>query len=269
MKVRRLGIIGCGNMGSAVAVSAAKNTDAGLTRVLVYDKAIRKAERLTRHKKVSIRRSIPSLVKDSDAVIIAVKPQDALSVLDAMGKCVSRSQLVISIMAGVTLKTIAAHIGGGVPSVRVMPNIAAMVGHAVTGMSYNRVVRPDVRAASRRICGSIGVTCDLKEHMMDAITAVTGSGPAYVYYFIEALVDAAVELGINKKDALRLVLETMKGSLLLADETAISPAELRKRVTSKGGTTEEAIRVFEKKGLRRIVAMAVGRAAKRSAQLSR
>jgi len=205
----------------------------------------------------------------SDVLILAVKPQDSAAMLEEISEDVKKGTLIISIMAGVRMEKIAGYLRKGSCIVRIMPNMAAFVGEAVSGISYNRYVRPGHKHIVRTLFKAIGEVYELPERMQDALTALTGSGPAYFFYFIESFINAAREHGFSTKDALMLATQTMKGSAIVLRDLKASPEELRKKVASKGGTTEAALKVFDKRNLKKIINDAVNAAVQRSKQLSR
>jgi pyrroline-5-carboxylate reductase len=177
-------------------------------------------------------------------------------------------QLIISIAAGIRLGDLTRWLGGYSKLVRVMPNTPALVRAGISGLCAAPSVSDADRAQAGQIMGAVGATLWLEtEAQIDAVTAISGSGPAYVFYFIEALQQAALELGFDPEAARRLALQTFAGSVQLATQSEEAPAVLRARVTSKGGTTERAIAVMDAESLRAIVARATRAAAERSREL--
>lgn len=209
------------------------------------------------------------LVKCADAVILAVKPKDIDGLLSRDICCdLGPGKLLISIAAGVTTRHIEDIVGKEVPVIRVMPNMPAVIGEGISGICAGRsATASDMRLAGE-IFSTIGAVVEVKEELMDAVTAVSGSGPAYFFYLMEQLIASAVALGIDGAVARKLVVKTALGSAKLVDETGADPADLREKVTSKGGTTEAAIRVFDRKAFGAIVAEATHAARARSKELS-
>jgi pyrroline-5-carboxylate reductase len=199
--------------------------------------------------------------------VLAVKPQQLREAAQALRPLLGR-QLVITIAAGVRIRDLSRWLGGYPRIVRVMPNTPALAGAGISGLYAGGAVSAAGRAAAQRILGAVGATLWVgAEDDLDAVTAVSGSGPAYVYYFIEALERAARELGLAASAARRLALETFSGALRLAAHSGEPPATLRDRVTSKGGTTERALASMEAERVQDAIVRAVKAAAARSREL--
>lgn len=248
----RIAIIGAGNMGSAIAKRIEKKY-----RIIVSDIDPNKL------RKLNIRDNIKA-VRGADIIILAVKPQDMDAVLNEIKGAVRPSQLVISIAAGIKTRRIEDRLGR-VPVIRVMPNTPLLVGMGMSALCRGRYAGLKHIRIADRIFSSMGKVLLVKEKQMDAVTAISGSGPAYVYLFIESLIKSAIGLGLSKD----IVIQTLKGALGLLEKTGKSPEELRKQVTSPGGTTEAALKVFQKEGFTRIIDKAIRAARKRSGELSR
>lgn len=265
----KLGIIGCGNMGEAIikGILSKKNISKG--NIYASDKIKAKAANLRKRYGIKIQSLNSALVRKSQIIILAVKPQDALKVLQEIRYFIDKTKLVISIMAGIRTEKIRNIIGRAVPVARVMPNMAAFVGESYSAISYNKFVKDAHKDIVRVLFKGIGEITEIDEKMQDAFTALSGSGPAYFCYMVECFVRAALKEGFSRKEALRLVIQSIKGSAKVLTLSGVTPELLRKIVTSKGGTTEAAIKVFERKALKRIVMDAVKAAVKRSKELSR
>ena len=207
--------------------------------------------------------------RGADVVVLAVKPQVLPAVLAELRGAVRREALVLSIVAGATVESIAGGAGHGAV-VRTMPNTPAQIGEGMTVWTATPEVSPAQRAQAQAIVGAFGRELHVAdERFLDMATAVSGSGPAYVFLFIEAFIDAAVQLGWPRPRARDLVMQTLRGSVLFAERSAQHPAELRSRVTSPGGTTAAAVHQLEKGALRTAVANAVRAAYDRSVALGR
>jgi len=202
-----------------------------------------------------------------DIVILAVKPQNIDGVLEEI-KFYGRDRLYISIAAGITTARIEKALGARPRVIRVMPNTPALVGEGISALCKGRYASAKDLNAADEIFSSVGETVNISEKYFDLVTAVSGSGPAYFFYLKEALIGAALRLGMDRATAKKLVAKTALGAARLLMESGSGPEDLRRRVTSKGGTTEQAIKVFERSGMKRIVEKAVAAAAKRSRQLS-
>jgi pyrroline-5-carboxylate reductase len=208
---------------------------------------------------------------DADVILLAVKPQVIRVAVAPLAAALSR-QLVISIAAGIRTTDLSRWLGGHQQAyehiVRAMPNTPALVHAGITGLYAMSSVATDEKSATENLLASVGKTVWFDhETALDAVTAVSGSGPAYVFYFMEALEEAATELGLDAKAARLFALETFAGSVKLARESADAPATLRANVTSKRGTTERAIETFDRAGLKAKFIEGVKAAAARSAEL--
>ena len=206
-------------------------------------------------------------VLDCDVIVLAVKPQQAREALAPLAGRL-KSQLVLSIAAGLRLADIRRWLSGHKRVVRAMPNTPALIGAGITGLYAPAAVTKAERQAAEKILGAVGATLWIDdEAMMDAVTAVSGSGPAYVFYFVAALQEAAVQLGFTVDQARRLSLETFLGAAKLAVESGEDVTVLRDRVTSKGGTTEAALRSMDADNVEAAVMRAVGAADARGREL--
>jgi pyrroline-5-carboxylate reductase len=206
----------------------------------------------------------------AQTIVLAVKPQQMAEVARSIaGLVASRRPLVISVAAGIRLQDLARWLGPGVPLVRCMPNRPALIGAGITALYAAPEVPAASRAAADRILAACGPTVWVpEESQLDVVTAVSGSGPAYVFLLIECLESAGIELGLDPATARRLAVETAHGAGRMAAESPDSPAELRAQVTSKGGTTAAALQVLDTAGVRAIFAAAVAAGARRSTELA-
>jgi pyrroline-5-carboxylate reductase len=262
----RLTFIGGGNMASALIGGLIRTGwDPSVMRVVEIDAAQR--ARLAQSFGVEPHADIAAGVAGAECIVLAVKPQQLAGVARALATCLPDA-LVVTIAAGIRVSDLSRWLGGYRRIVRAMPNTPALVLAGITGLYAPAEVSAAERAYAQRILAAAGATLWVEdESLMDAVTAVSGSGPAYVFYFIEALERAAFELGFNDADAQRLALHTFAGAVKLAQESTDTPAQLRARVTSKGGTTERALEVLEHEGARAGFVRAVHAAAERSREL--
>ncbi|MDP2653769.1 MAG: pyrroline-5-carboxylate reductase [Candidatus Omnitrophota bacterium] len=238
--MKTIGIIGGGNMGAAIA-----GRIRGAFKVVVCEQDAGRRASLKRKFK-TVFKDLPELVKVSDAIIVAVKPQDIEGVLSAMKQAGADKKLVISIAAGITTAYLERRLGPGSRVVRTMPNMPAMIGEGVTAVAGGRRASKADVAKTLKIFSRVGETVVIGEKGMDAVTAVSGSGPAYVFLFAEILRDAALSLGLDARVSEKLVTSTLLGSAHLLAGQKDDPSALRARVTSKGGTTQAATDVFMK-----------------------
>jgi pyrroline-5-carboxylate reductase len=261
-----IAFLGGGNMANAlIGGLVAKGTDARSISVVEVSPAAR--ERLGAKYPVHISTAPDATVQSADTVVLAVKPQDMRSALAALGTSV-RNQLVISIAAGIRFAALSRWLGGHRRIVRCMPNTPALVGAGVTGLYAPPEVSPEDRKTAENILGAVGeVVWVADEKLIDPVTAVSASGPAYVFWFIEQLAAYAESTGIPREEALKLAKHCVLGSAKLALASTESPAQLRKNVTSKGGTTEAALKVFEVEKLAERFERALAAATRRGGEL--
>ena len=209
--------------------------------------------------------------RDADIVMLAIKPQVMRPVCKALAAVVGeRRPLIISIAAGLRIEQIDRWLGGGFPIVRCMPNTPALIGAGATGMIANIAVDSAAREQAAAILGTAGTCVWIEqESLMDTVTGVSGSGPAYFFLMIEALEDAGVVQGLPRDTARTLAIQTCLGAARMASEDGEAPGCLRERVTSPNGTTAAALDAFAEGGLRELVARAVAAATARGAEMSR
>ena len=265
----RIAFVGGGNMArSLIGARLRDGVDPASIRVAEPNAALR--EQLAADFAVTTFESGREAVRDADVVVLAVKPQVLRAVCEDLADVLRASRpLILSIAAGVRIAQIDAWLGGGFPIVRCMPNTPALVGAGASGLFANDVTGTEARATAEALLASAGSTAWVaREALMDVVTALSGSGPAYFFLLIEALEDAAVSEGLPRDTARALAVQTCLGAARMAIEEGESPSRLRERVTSRGGTTEAALETFAAGGLRDLVAAAVHAATLRGAQLS-
>ena len=258
--------IGGGNMATAmIAGLVRRGHPADALRVV--EVAAQAREKLQRDFAVSVFSEPGPALRGSNMVVLAVKPQQMRAVAGSVRPLLDR-HVLISIAAGIRSDDLARWLGGYERIIRDMPNTPALVGAGVSALFARPGVAADEKEAAQGVLQSVGAAHWLdREEDMDAVTAVSGSGPAYVFYFLEALQQAALELGLPPALARSLSLETFRGASKLAVESEEDPATLRARVTSKGGTTEAALAVMETQQVKQRIITAVRAAAARSSEL--
>jgi pyrroline-5-carboxylate reductase len=262
----QIAFIGGGNMASAlIGGLLRRGWPAGEIRVADIDPAAR--ARLGSEFGVMADAAPADAVREAECVVLAVKPQHLQAVALSLSAHVA-DKLVLSIAAGIRARDIARWLGGHPRVVRAMPNTPALVLKGITGLFAEKSVGAADRERAQSVVSVAGPTLWVDaEEQMDAVTAVSGSGPAYVFYFLEALERGAVELGFGKTEARRLAGETFAGAIQLANESSEDFATLRARVTSKGGTTERAISTLDAQGVLPAIVRAVHAAAERSREM--
>jgi pyrroline-5-carboxylate reductase len=260
-----IGLIGCGNMGSAIVKGLIDKSIVSTDSIIVADKDKSRSSRIVQDYNCR-KGDIGDIASEAKYLIVAVKPQDSAQLLRDIAGAIE-GQSIISIMAGVTIGKIEGLIGKKVPVTRSMPNMAAVLGESITGVAFNDEVR-DKNAIVEILLG-IGKVVEVAENQLDAVTAVSGSGPAYLFYLAESMINAGVEEGLDRDTAEALTVQTLYGaSKLLRDDPENEPRDLIKAVASKGGTTEAALSIFDQKKMDAIVGEALAAARKRSQELS-
>jgi pyrroline-5-carboxylate reductase len=266
----KLGVIGCGKMGEALVGGIIRSGVAQAVDITVYDTWAASMEHLVT--KLGVRAAVGNaeVVAASEVILLCVKPQGFVEMLGELG--VIGDKLLISIAAGIRLDTIAnacqSNPGGIAPRlVRVMPNTPALVGRGAAAYALGPNATEADAATSEALLGAVGYVCRVREEELDAVTALSGSGPAYIFLMIEALVAAGVAQGLDPRIAHDLAVHTVAGAAALVEQTGEAPATLRKNVTSPNGTTYAALQSFEQNQFERIIASAVTAAADRSREL--
>lgn len=244
----RVGLIGAGVMGETVLAGLLQ---AGWSPgdVVATDRRPERCAELTERYGIATTDNLTA-VRDAATVVLVVKPQDLVSVLDEIAPALRPGTLVVSIVAGVPTDLIESRLPDATPVVRVMPNTPARVAEGMSVVSPGRYAGEDHLATVHRMLSTTGKVVALAESHQDAVTAVSGSGPAYVFLLVEAMVDAGVNLGLPRPTATELAVQTVVGSATLLRDSGESPAALREMVTSPGGTTAAALRQLEQHGLR-------------------
>lgn len=276
-----IGFIGGGNMGEAMLGALIRKGLFGADRIRVSDVSDDRRAYLADTYGVSVTTDNAALFTESDLVILSVKPQHMTEVLEgivnAPDYAISRRKLVISIAAGVRISVIESILYGPLaedarkrlPVIRVMPNTPALVGAGISGMSPNAHAGSEDLDVCRNILAAMGQVVDFDESDLDAVTALSGSGPAYVFYFIEALTAAGVEVGLSRGKSETLAVATVNGAVKLLMERAETPENLRRKVTSPGGTTEAALKVLMENRFMDHITAAIRAATERGRELSR
>lgn len=259
-----VGFLGFGNMGQAIANGLVAADTLPPSQILAYDID---PDRAANAPGGSAADSPADLAEKSDAIVLAPKPQDMQSALDSIASHIRKDTLIISIAAGISIAFIQAALGQDTHVARVMPNTPALVGAGAAAFALSDSCTEEDAQQTETIFSAIGIAERVPESAMDAVTALSGSGPAYYFAFVEASIKAAVTLGLNEDQATRLASQTFYGAGLLLHESDESAATLRERVTSKGGTTAAALNVFAEQNLDSAVLAAMQAAANRSKEL--
>lgn len=264
------GFIGAGNMAQAIFGGLIR-TGTPAHQISIYEPNSDLADKLVSGLGIRSEISNAAVFEGCDVIVLAVKPQAMKAALESVkGIQLKEGAFFVSVAAGLPIKLLQTWLGQKFPLVRVMPNTPALVGAGVSGLFASEQTSVAQKQAAESILRAVGSVIWVdNEDQIDAVTAVSGSGPAYFFYFIEALQDAALENGLSAEHARLLSLETAFGAAKLALESQSDAATLRERVTSPGGTTEAALKVFEKYRLSDSIAEAVSAAAKRAHELAK
>lgn len=260
-----LGVIGLGKMGEAIISGILSQGTFKGNEVCGFDISPERVDELCKRYGISACNSEKEVFDSSKVVLMAVKPQDLAMVLERL-KGSSANPLVLSICAGIPIS----FIEGYLPDkriVRAMPNTPALVGKGITAVSFSKACTTNDKMIAKKVFESIGEVVILPEKNMDAVTALSGSGPAYVFRFVEALKEAGIKVGLSSDVSLKLVLATIEGSVELMKKTGKSTSELVEQVASPGGTTIAGLRAMESAGFRKSIFDAVEAAFERSKEL--
>ncbi|HCU96674.1 MAG TPA: pyrroline-5-carboxylate reductase [Actinobacteria bacterium] len=260
-----IGILGAGKMGEAL-ISGLLRAGRHPSGVLAVVRRAERAAALREAYGISVV-SAAEAAKTADTLVITVKPQDMTALLDELAPHLPADRLIISVAAGITTSMIERRLGAEVPVVRVMSNTPVLVDQAMSVISAGPHAGEEHLRRAEELLRPVGKVLRIPESQQDAATALSGSGPAYVYYLVEAMVDAGILLGMPRGTALEMVIQTVYGAATMLRETGEHPVILREAVTSPGGTTISAIRELEKHGVRAAFLAAIEAARDRGAEL--
>ena len=263
----RIGIIGAGNMGGAL-VRGLVEKSVYPQNISIFDVDKKKLETAKKGAHVKVAKSNRHCASLSDVIILAVKPNILEEVIEEIATAVGKDCLVLSIAAGVPIGRIETYFKKPISLIRVMPNMPALVGCGMSAFSLGKHASSKHRKIAEAILSSLGEAIQTPEKMLDLVTAVSGSGPAYFFLLAEKLIEAAYEMGMKADIAKKLVYQTAFGSGRVMTHGEEDPDVLISRVASKGGTTEAALRVFQKEGFGKVVQDAVRAAYRRSKEIS-
>jgi len=265
---RAIAIIGAGNMGTSLLRGILNAKLAPHEKIIASGTHSSKLEKLGSKWKINQTLDNVHAAQFADIVMLCVKPYTLGHVLDEIKATLREDQLIISIAAGVTIDSILQRIGKKNPVVRAMPNIASTVDEGATAVAFGSYVTEEHQRISISIFEAVGEVVVVEEGQLDAVTGLSGSGPAYIYMVIEALIDGGVKMGLPRDVATKLAVQTVLGSAKLVKESNLHPAILRDQVTTPGGTAINAVSELEAHGLRSMLISAVATATKRSKELS-
>jgi len=264
----KIGFIGTGRMGTGLIRGILRKKLVLPENIWACDKL---EERLLSISKLGVKtaNSVEEIVRKVDIIFIAVKPQDIDPILEKLKNTVSSSQLIISIVAGITTSYIIKRLGKKIPLVRVMPNMPALIGEGISAISPTEYVKANELRIAKEILGAVGEVIEISEELQDAVTGLSGSGPAYIFTVLEGLIEGGLKAGLNYEIASKLALQTALGAVKLAKERKESLEELKSMIISPGGTTAEGLRILQKGGIKNCLAQAVIQATQRAKELKK
>lgn len=269
MNNKKIGLIGCGAMGSAMAKGMVEKDGVDPASVYLYDINKERRSGLANEIKAVAAETLADLMANCQHVFIAVKPQDIEGLLYSIKDMVKPGQLFTSIAAGITISFIESCLPSGSRVIRLMPNTPCLLGEGTIAISIGENVTPEEREEVEELLKPLGITIRIPEDLMDAATGLSGTGPAYVFLFIETMIDAGVTVGIRRDVASEMVIQTVIGSARMLKGNAQHPAELRNTVTSPAGTTAAAMQILEESGFRSCLLKAVIEATRKAEELRR
>lgn len=264
---QKIAIIGCGAMGSALAKGMVKAGNLKPSSLFLYDLDEDRMHELAKELNAVASGKLEDFIPQSKHIFIAVKPQDAEGLLCDIKPLVQEGQIFVSIAAGITLNYIESCLSENTKVVRLMPNTPCLVGEGTIALSAGDAVTNEERRGVEKLLKPLGLTIRIPEKLMDAATGLSGTGPAYLYLFVETMIDAGVAVGIRRDTAAKMVVQNMIGAAKMLEQNPQHPAELRNIVTSPAGTTSAALLVLEESGFRSCLIKAVMEATKRSEEL--
>jgi pyrroline-5-carboxylate reductase len=265
----KLGVIGCGKMGTALVEGAIRSGAVAAGDVTGVDSYQAAREHFAKATGATVGSGISALA-GSEVILLCTKPLDVAAALSAASQAVEgKPVLVISIAAGITIAALESAVTEKIRIVRAMPNTPALVGKGAAGFCLGTRATTGDAETARLLLGAVGLAVEVPERLMDAVTGLSGSGPAYIYLVIEALADGGVCAGLPRADAVRLAAQTVLGAAAMVLETGEHPAVLKDMVTSPGGTTIAGLAELERRGFRSALIDAVGAATRRATELGK
>jgi pyrroline-5-carboxylate reductase len=267
-QTRRVAFLGGGKMAEALISGLIRSGGRTVDEIMVTNRREERAQELAGKYGVTATLDNGEAVRWADVLVLMAKPQDTETLLSQIREHVTTDDTVISFAAGVRTSFVEKHLPDGVPVVRVMSNVPVMVDEAMSVISSGDVATDEHMAIAEELLGYVGRVLRLKEQHLDAVTATSGSGPAYFFLLAEAMIEACILLGLSRDVATDLIIQTMLGSAKMLRDTGKHPVELREMVTSPGGTTIAAIRHLEEAGVRAAFLNAIDAARQRSLELA-
>lgn len=266
--MKKLVIVGAGSMSEALISGMIENKMLEGKDIWVTNRSNeRKLQALNEKYGVNFTYDLSEFFQDADIVVLAMKPKDAATAITEIKTFLTEKMLVISVLAGVSLETIEELAEKPLAIIRAMPNTSAAIGRSATALTANRKVTAIQSNLARKMFETVGMTTLVKENQMDAITGLSGSGPAYIYYLVEAMEKSAVEIGLERPLAKELIVQTLLGAAEMLTKTTKTPEQLRLDVTSPGGTTEAGVGILEQHGVQKALIECIKEATAQSGRM--
>ncbi|UII54741.1 pyrroline-5-carboxylate reductase [Cytobacillus spongiae] len=266
--MNKITFIGAGSMAEAMMAGMVSNSMLESSHIWVTNRTNdTKLKALKDSYRINTTYDLHDLLADAEVVILAMKPKDAAVALKQIKGHLTENMLLVSVLAGISIDTIQALIEKPIAIVRAMPNTSAAVGQSATAMATNEHVTSKQLRMATAIFQTIGQTTIVKEQQLDAVTGLSGSGPAYIYYLVEAMEKSAVEIGLEKEMAKELIVQTLLGAASMLKQSSKEPRQMRREVTSPGGTTEAGIHVLEQHGVQEAFVKCIQEATSQSKRL--
>jgi pyrroline-5-carboxylate reductase len=262
----QIAVVGAGVMGEAFIAALIRSGVAASSISAVVRRPERGDELVTQYS-IAVK-TLADALATSDVVLLGIKPQGLADLMPEIAPHLRSDALVISLLAGKTIAGISAGLGGHQSIARVMPNTPTLVGKGMAGYSLSAGVTEPQKKFVQQLLAATGKAIEIPEDLQNALTGTSGSGPAYFFRFVEAMVDGAVAMGLSHEDATTLTIQTIVGAAALLDESGDTPTRLREKVTSLKGATAEALAVFDEAGISEIVARAMAASARRAGELA-
>jgi pyrroline-5-carboxylate reductase len=270
LKDAHITLIGGGIMGEAITKGLIGSGATTAQFIAIAEPNEARRGHMQKHYGVTVTEHNVAAAHNADIIVMSIKPQQAKTVLNELNGKIKPTALIFSIMAGVSIETITGELGAAQPVVRVMPNTPAQIGQGISVWVNSQTVTDAQREQARSILAAMGKEVHVDdESYLDMATALVGSGPAYVFLFMEAMIDAGVHMGFPRGVSEKLVMQTMRGSIEFADQSGLHPAQLKNQITSSGGTTAAALYQLEKGRFRTVVSRAIWAAYERSVELGK
>ena len=266
--MKKIAIVGGGSMAEALISGILENGFINKNNILVTNHSNQeRLQYLEEQYGVNGTYHLTELFEGADIVMLAMKPKDAASAMEKIREYLTEQMLIVSVLAGVSMNTIEMLAGKQLSIARAMPNTSAAVGKSATAIAVNSRVSEIQLETTRKLFETVGLAAFVEEEQLDAVTGLSGSGPAYIYYLIEAMENSAVEIGLEKQMAKELIVQTLIGAAEMVKSSAKPPEQLRREVTSPGGTTEAGVRILEENGVQQAFISCIKAAASQSKKM--